>query len=474
MMSIVRKGFIAEGTTCEACEKIIERQARSVPGVKAVTFDYSKEQGYVTYDSGQTDIDAILFRIEEKGYKCYIMEDKVKEWEFPASRLLGWVFGIIGVLVLGYFLFSFADMIALPEITPSMGYLLLFAVGLLTGFHCVAMCGGFVLSYTTKDAEHGRSSYGSHLLYASGKLLSYTIIGAAFGLLGSIVAFTPLMRGIAGILAGIFLLLFGLRMLNVIPSLRKMGIRSPAFVSRFVAKNSRRGPLVIGLLNGLMIACGPLQAIYVMAAGTGSITQGAMLLFVFGLGTLPVMLGFGYLTSLISKKWTSTIVRASGALIIILGLLMVNNGLALTGTGYDLKSLTTTGNAAQTPQPVSQNGYQEIHMDVTADGWSPDTFVLKRGVPVKWIINGKEITSCNRAIQVPKLGLKFDVKSGEQTIEFTPTEDGTIPWSCWMGMIPGTFIVTDNVDDKQALITDQPAKQGGTCGGGSTCGCGMM
>jgi len=37
-------------------------------------------------------------------------------------------------------------------------------------------------------------------------------------------------------------------------------------------------------------------------------------------------------------------------------------------------------------------------------------------------------------------------KKGENTIEFTPTEAGTIPWSCLMGMIQGSFIVKDNID----------------------------
>ena len=67
-----------------------------------------------------------------------------------------------------------------------------------------------------------------------------------------------------------------------------------------------------------------------------------------------------------------------------------------------------------------------------------------KGVPVQWIINGKEITGCNRAIQVPAYNLEFDIVPGEQVIEFTPTETGTVAWSCWMGMIPGSFTVVDN------------------------------
>ena len=106
---------------------------------------------------------------------------------------------------------------------------------------------------------------------------------------------------------------------------------------------------------------------------------------------------------------------------------------------------------------------------------------MKKGVPVKWIIDGEEINGCNNAIQVPKYGLEFNIKQGEQTIEFTPKEEGTIRWSCWMGMIPGTFIVKEDLDlgDEAAVelaqqeIDNAPAPQGGSCGGscgGSSCG----
>jgi plastocyanin len=206
--------------------------------------------------------------------------------------------------------------------------------------------------------------------------------------------------------------------------------------------------MTIGLLNGLMIACGPLQAIYIMAAGTGSMIEGAKLLFVFALGTLPVMLSFGYITSFLGSKATHQILKFSGAIVIILGIFMINNGLALTGAGFDIG--TTTGNdpqttiesAPSTTEPVDANtGSQEIRMEVNRYGFVPSTFELNKGVPVKWIINGKELTGCNNAIIVPALGLEFKVKKGEQIIEFTPTKAGTIRWSCWMGMIQGSFIV---------------------------------
>ncbi|MBW2964142.1 sulfite exporter TauE/SafE family protein, partial [Candidatus Woesearchaeota archaeon] len=490
--------FIAEGTTCESCAEIIKRQALKVEGVKSATFDYATEKGNVEFDPEKTDIDTILYKIEEKGYRCFILDNDKTEKKSSrhagsgVPRTLGWISAILGIAIALYFLVHVMGGVELPAISQNMGYGLLFVVGLLTGFHCIAMCGGFVVSYTAKDAQAGRKSHKSHVLYGLGKIVSYTLIGAAFGLLGSIITFTPAMRGIAGLLAGLFLVVFGLKMLNIFPALRRFSLKTPQFLNRFVGKNQSSSPLVIGLLNGLMIACGPLQAIYIMAAGTGSVVEGAKLLFIFAVGTLPVMLGFGYFASLISSRMTNKILRASGVIVIILGIIMVNRGLSLTGTGYDFGSIVESVSAedltgktvgvVNSNVPLMNNGYQEINMDVTARGWEPDRFVLKKGVPVKWIINGKEITGCNKAIQVPSLGLSFDIKQGTQTIEFTPTESGTIPWSCWMGMIRGTFIVKDDLDTGDAAAVQQEldsaaasAPSAGSCGmgaGGGGCGCG--
>ncbi len=473
------QGFIIEGTSCENCEKQVLAQAQKVKGVKEVTFDLATETGYVTFDEKKTDIDEILSKIEEKGYTGFILDSSPGDGAGERRRKVqGWVFGIIGVLVAGYFLFNIADSVTFPKISQGMGYGLLFLVGLLTGFHCISMCGGFVINYTAEDAQKGRKSHRSHIMYGAGKLVSYTLIGACFGLLGSIIAFTPMLRGIAGILAGIFLMLFGLRMLNIFPVLRRFMIRTPRFLSRLAGSGMQKNstPLATGLLNGLMIACGPLQAIYIMAAGTGSMVEGAKLLFVFALGTLPVMIGFGYFAGFVSGKLTQKILKLSGAVVILLGLIMLNNGLVLTGSGYDFGSMigrvsaadSTSGSAQST---TLEDGYQVIRMNVTRYGWEPDKFVLKTGVPVRWIIDGKEITSCNDAIQVPAYSLKFDILEGDQTITFTPDKAGTIRWSCWMGMIPGTFIVKDDIDlDDQSAVQQEldsvPEQPHGTCGCG--------
>ena len=337
----------------------------------------------------------------------------------------------------------------MPDLSRDASYGLLFLVGFLTGFHCVGMCGPLIIGYTAKEATAGTKSYGSHLLYGTGKTLSYTLIGGLFGAFGSVIAFTPTTQGMVGIAAGIFLILFGLHMLNVFPALRHFEFKAPAFLMRFVGKEYRKhhNPFVIGLLNGLMIICGPLQAMYVMAAGSGSWSTGATMLFFFGLGTLPMLMGFGMLTSLLSANLTPKLLKASGVIVVILGSVMLNRGLAVTGSGADFNTLVAIVSQKLAPA-VAEPEYcateQIIRMDVVRNGFKPQRFTLRKGVPVKWVIDGKELNECNKAIVVPEYNLDIKLQKGEQTIEFTPTETGVVPWSCWMGMIPGTFIVVED------------------------------
>lgn len=456
----MQKEFKIYGMHCASCEKLITKEVTKIKGVKE--FKVSYNSGKATINATPKAYARVLRKIKSLGYsvKDNIMNDSYGltiSVNVNSLKQFSLIAALVIVVIGGLWLMQNSVGFSIPA---EASYALLFITGLMVGFHCIGMCGGFLMSCSTK----GRTK--AVLTYGIGKLISYTVIGGLFGFIGSLIEFTPLIRGIAGVVAGLFLMTYGLSNLGF-GFLKRIRIPMPARLNRFIAKKSDKNkPFITGLLNGLMIACGPLQAMYIYAAGTGNMIQGALSLLFFGLGTLPVMLSFGFLTSYISSKATHKIIRASGALMIVLGLLMLNYGLALTGTGLDFNTLTQNLDSNQQGIQLD-NGYQIIRMNVTASGWNPNKFVLKAGVPVKWIINGKEITSCNNAIQVPKLGLQFNIKQGEQVIEFTPNESGVIPWSCWMGMIPGVFIVKDDNLSNDNLLNSVslPKSSGCSCGG---------
>ena len=449
MSAIETRIFAARGMHCPNCETVVERAVKELVGIRKVKADYGSETVEVTFDGTKTSLFSIFRAVELQGYECALIRrahpflDGVKK---VAEIALGFT-GIALIFYLGIWLEHGHD---LPRLDQHLSHGMIFVVGFLTGFHCVGMCGGLIVGYTARSAQQRRPHGLSHLAYGFGKTVSYSLLGGAFGFLGSIITFTPLIRSATAIAAGVFLVVFGLNMLHLFPHLRIFGFRMPAFLNRFVYAESRKhkSPFLIGLLNGLMIACGPLQAMYVMAAGTGSMLEGARIMLLFGAGTLPLLLGFGFLTSLISRKATNAFLQASGALVVALGLIMLNRGLVLSGSGYDFTSLIAAMSAkmeflAKTYAPTEdqESGFQVIRMEVNKKGYQPNNFVLRKGIPVKWVISGKELTDCNRSITVPKLGLMFDIQKGEQVIEFTPHEDGVIAWSCWMGMLRGSFVV---------------------------------
>ncbi len=471
------------GMECTSCEKIIERTVKKIDGVSKIKVDYITGKAKIKFDADKTSLTSIKNEISKKGY--YPSTGKKSRYR-QITLILGSLVLLLGASVL-YSEFSGYEM---PAIDQNTSILLLFTIGLLTGFHCIAMCGPLVIGYSTKQASKGIGiNYKSHIAYGLSKTLSYAIIGGIFGLIGSFFTFTPFMRGMAAVLAGLFLIFFGLNMLNLLKWFRRFRLKTPKTLETWVITKEKesKSPIIIGLLNGLMIACGPLQAVYILAASTGSAYYGFVYLAAFGLGTLPVLLGFGILTSIISSSLTHKIVRYSGVVVIILGMVMLNRGLSLTGSGYDMNTVLITAQALEddanpvTEVKLDSSGFQEISMEVNRYGWKPDKFVLKKGVPVKWIIEGKELNNCNNAIQVPKLNLEFDIKKGVQTIEFTPDVEGIIPWSCWMGMIPGVFVVKDDINIENQVeveaelesIDTPPARScGGGCGGGGGCGCG--
>lgn len=92
--------------------------------------------------------------------------------------------------------------------------------------------------------------------------------------------------------------------------------------------------------------------------------------------------------------------------------------------------------------PVVQPLAQTVEMRVKYAGWEPATIHVRAGARVTWIIWGDEITSCTNRIIVPGLGISQALASGRNVIAFdAPSAAGTVPFSCWMGMVRGRFIV---------------------------------
>ncbi|MDP4144039.1 MAG: sulfite exporter TauE/SafE family protein [Bacillota bacterium] len=338
----------------------------------------------------------------------------------------------------------------LPDLGTNASYGLLFIFGVLTSFHCLGMCGGIAISQTIKQDKN--KSENSHtnswkfyipsFQYNIGRVISYTIIGGIVGGIGNIVAFSGVLKGIIPILGGVFMIIMAINLLGIFPVLRRFNIRMPLIFGKKIRSSNNLGPLIAGLLSGLM-PCGPLQIIQLYALGTRSIIFGAISMFFFSLGTVPVIFVFGAVNSIINKRYSNIILKASATLVVILGVVMISRGLSLVGVSSDIKVISH--NKSNGAVAKIDGNIQVVTMNLKEDSYEP--IIVQKGILVRWIIKAKadKINDCNNTIIISKLKIEKSLVDGDNIIEFTPIESGEIPYACWMGMINSKITVVDDI-----------------------------
>ena len=319
------------GMTCPACELRIESALLKKPGVQAVNADYRRGVVQVVGNFAANGAKMLEEELERLGYAVFDGNER------NGSRAKLWLKGMLAAAAVaaGYLLLEQAGVFYLfPVPEAGMNLTLLFLVGLMTSTHCVAMCGGINISQCA-GKMNGLGGYRSKtfpsLLYNGGRVFSYTVIGGIAGGIGSVVTPGGGVKAGVVIVAGIFMVLMGLNLLGFFSGLRGILPRVPKFAARKINSGKKgKGPFLVGMLNGLM-PCGPLQAMQLYALSTGSFAQGALSMLVFSLGTVPLMFGLGALSSFLSARFTGVMLKASGAMVIFLGIVMLNNGLSLYG-----------------------------------------------------------------------------------------------------------------------------------------------
>jgi sulfite exporter TauE/SafE len=181
-------------------------------------------------------------------------------------------------------------------------------VGLLGGVHCVGMCGGVVATLTAGLPREERQRFARQaplqLAYNLGRILSYTAAGALMGAIGAVaLEFMPLhvAQRALYLLAALFMLALGLYLggwWQGLTRLERLGAllwwRIEPFGRRFIPVRRWWQALAVGVVWG-WLPCGLVYSVLIWSASSGSALQGALLMLLFGLGTLPNLLGIGLL-----------------------------------------------------------------------------------------------------------------------------------------------------------------------------------
>jgi hypothetical protein len=220
------------------------------------------------------------------------------------------------------------------------GFLAIFLVGLLSGTHCVGMCGGIV-SALSVQLPRQKPALPLHLAYNLGRLSSYVLAGAAMGALGSMGLLLNNVLPVQMTLyvaANLMLLTMGLYLLGVTGAAafvekggKRLWLHIQPFTQRFLPVRSPMQAFPLGMLWGFL-PCGLVYGVLSVALLSGSAWRGALTLFAFGLGTLPNLLLAGMLLVRFRRRMQAKAVRmASGLLVMGFGLFGLANASTLGG-----------------------------------------------------------------------------------------------------------------------------------------------
>lgn len=202
------------------------------------------------------------------------------------------------------------------------------ALGAAGSAHCIGMCGPIALAVPSMGPGHGARVW-STVLLNGGRLLTYALLGLAFGAFGQGLRLAGLQQGVS-IAAGVILLVVAF-----VPSLAerstlpgRVGLwlsRLRGMLARHLRRNSPEAIWMSGMLNGLL-PCGLVYTAALGAATTGSATDGAVLMLLFGVGTVPALVAVRLGGSLLSGTWRGRLRRAAPVFIGVMGVLLILRG----------------------------------------------------------------------------------------------------------------------------------------------------
>ncbi len=311
----------------------------------------------------------------------------------------------------------------------------------------MAVQGGLLAGTIDKDADK-RTNFIQTLFFLLSKLVAYTIAGFFLGYIGSVLIPSIQTQAVLQLAIGILLLCIAANLLNLHPLFRYFAFKPPKKVLRMSRRASDNpGYLSSAFVGALtvLVPCGVTQAMIFVAIASGSPTSSALIMFSFVLGTVPIFLIFGAsITELLKSKSFSYV---ASAIVIYFALISINGAMVLLDSPHTFrnyasvtKSIFGIGESTNENTADVTSGVQEVTIYANSNSYKSDTTQLTKGVPVKLTIKTQNTKGCSRAFVIPSLGIsKILPETGSETVEFTPTEEGSLTYSCSMGMYYGSF-----------------------------------
>jgi len=441
-MKISKKTVHIKGMHCPSCEILIQDKFKEMSNVTTVNPNFKKQEaevyftGHLNQNIINKKIQPFGYEIGDRRYKLGVMGYELDGEEPMRKKILEAVLITAG-LVLIYLIAKEINIIPAINITGNLNLISVLFLGLAASIStCMATSGALFLSTVGRKTNNLKQA----IFFSSGRIISYSIFGFIAGLIGSVIITNFRFGSGLTLLAAVFMILLGLDMLKIVSfaAIIPFGVSSNIFrkLENRLIKDPHKSAFFLGAIT-YFLPCGFTQATQVYALGLASPWQSALTMAVFAVGTAPAILFIGNLRGLLKSTIYQYFMKVMAVGVLILGLYYALNFLSIYGVNLGFNQI----NKGTSSSVKIENGKQIINMAVVSGGYVPNYFTVKKGIPVKWIIDGKNVFGCQGYFVVPSLGIQKALNEGENIFEFTPKESGFINFSCGMGMYRGRIEV---------------------------------
>ena len=235
---------------------------------------------------------------------------------------------------------------------------LIFVSGVLGSAHCIGMCGGIAatMSLGTRSVTEALLRQGC---WSLGRTLTYMFLGVMASAIGAKFLKSQgnaiWLQAMFAILAGLLLIIQGLHAAGWLSwrVRRRSGLPcvTRTVFSQFFRGGSSAGVLIAGLLTGFL-PCGLVYSFLALAASSGSVAKGVLIMLCFGLGTIPVMLVTGAGLSMATTGIRRKLIRVAAVSVVVTGLMTAARGIVFAANGEHTNSVQSC--------PVCPAGSAEI------------------------------------------------------------------------------------------------------------------
>jgi len=479
--------YFVKGMHCASCEVLIERKLLEIKGIKSTEAALGKNKVVIEYEGEKPSVEKLNQMFKANGY-TFSDQEFEKATQGPkvnAFKIIGLSLGIIVIFII----LNRLGLGALVNVDARSSLPSFFVLGILAGLStCAALVGGIILSMSKQWSElysvgdsTGRKLQ-PHLMFNTGRLISYAVFGAILGAIGAQLKISLTFTSILVIVVSAIMFLLGLQMIGV-RALQKFQISMPKFITRKVADEGKFFPFLLGAFT-FLLPCGFTITAQGLALLSGSLIQGSLIMLFFALGTTFPLFAIGLSSVKLSSKphLSAYFLKVAGIIVLFFGLFNINNQLNVLGAP-SLSNLAFKSSSAESSQvdkdlaPII-SGKQVIKMNAASTGYSPNYFKVKAGITVRWEITDTGTSGCTNAVISKSLFEgSIDLTPGQVSVkEFTVEKAGVYKFSCWMGMITGTIEVVDKSGStgSTSLTNNKAASSGAetSCKMGAGCGCG--